>query len=102
MARGNFQLLRREGRFEDLILMAMVMGFSSQQVEVFWNEDESFPFFSEENFLKSPTAMAYSSSLLSEVELSSSLDSFLAFKAIDLLCSLLILTFLESFLITSS
>ncbi|GJR11088.1 hypothetical protein Tco_0793740 [Tanacetum coccineum] len=29
--------------------------------------------------------MAYSSSLLSEVELSSSLDSFLAFKAIDLL-----------------
>ncbi|GJS79038.1 hypothetical protein Tco_0728919 [Tanacetum coccineum] len=30
--------------------------------------------------------MAYSSSSLSEVELSSSLDSFLAFKAIDLLC----------------
>ncbi|GJU14209.1 hypothetical protein Tco_1136605 [Tanacetum coccineum] len=30
--------------------------------------------------------MAYSSSSLSKVELSSSLDSFLAFKAIDLLC----------------
>ncbi|GKA50079.1 ALP1-like protein isoform X1 [Tanacetum coccineum] len=36
--------------------------------------------------------MAYSSSSLSEVELSSSLDSFLAFKEIDLLCSLLLLT----------
>ncbi|GJT69841.1 hypothetical protein Tco_1029127 [Tanacetum coccineum] len=36
--------------------------------------------------------MAYSSSSLLEVELSSSLDSYLAFKAIDLLCSLLLLT----------
>ncbi|GKA34513.1 hypothetical protein Tco_0720942 [Tanacetum coccineum] len=43
-------------------------------------------------FLKFLMAMAYSSSSLSEVELSSSLDSFLAFKAIDLLCSLLFLT----------
>ncbi|GJR55361.1 hypothetical protein Tco_1405882 [Tanacetum coccineum] len=42
--------------------------------------------------------MAYSSSSLSEVELSSSLDSFLAFKAIDLLCLLLILKVSESFL----
>nr|GEX36301.1 hypothetical protein [Tanacetum cinerariifolium] len=54
------------------------------------------------SFLKSLTAMAYSSYSLSEVELSSSLDSFLAFKAIDLLCSLLLLTILETFLITSS
>ncbi|GJZ72725.1 hypothetical protein Tco_0636871 [Tanacetum coccineum] len=46
--------------------------------------------------------MAYYSSSLSEVELSSSLDSFLAFKAIDLLCSLLLSTVLESFLINSS
>ncbi|GJQ93465.1 hypothetical protein Tco_0004604 [Tanacetum coccineum] len=52
------------------------------------------------NFLKSLTAMAYSSSSLSEVELSSSLDAFLAFKAIDLLYSLLLLTVSESFLIT--
>ncbi|GJU51104.1 putative reverse transcriptase domain-containing protein [Tanacetum coccineum] len=37
------------------------------------------------NFLKSLTAMAYSSSSLPEVEHSSSLDSFLAFKAIDFL-----------------
>ncbi|GJZ08357.1 hypothetical protein Tco_0542640 [Tanacetum coccineum] len=37
--------------------------------------------------------MAYSSSSLSDVELSSSLDSFLAFKAIDLLCSLFLLTY---------
>nr|GEU34462.1 retrovirus-related Pol polyprotein from transposon TNT 1-94 [Tanacetum cinerariifolium] len=35
-------------------------------VEVFWNEDESFPFFLEENLLKFLTAMAYSSSSLSE------------------------------------
>ncbi|GKD43377.1 hypothetical protein Tco_1268022 [Tanacetum coccineum] len=37
------------------------------------------------NFLKSLTAMSYSSSLLPEVEHSSSLDSFLAFKARDFL-----------------
>ncbi|GJS91388.1 hypothetical protein Tco_0774024 [Tanacetum coccineum] len=36
------------------------------------------------NFLKSLTAMAYSSSSLSEVELSSSLDSFATFKALEL------------------
>ncbi|GJS65707.1 reverse transcriptase domain-containing protein [Tanacetum coccineum] len=48
------------------------------------------------------TAMAYSSSSLSEVELSSSLDSFLAFKAIDILGSLLLFMVSKSFLITSS
>ncbi|GKF82472.1 hypothetical protein Tco_0244128, partial [Tanacetum coccineum] len=37
------------------------------------------------NFLKSLTAAAYSPSLLPEVEHSSSLDSFLAFKASDFL-----------------
>ncbi|GJY98661.1 hypothetical protein Tco_0516091 [Tanacetum coccineum] len=37
------------------------------------------------NFLKSFTAMAYSSSSLPEVKHSSSLDSFLAFKARDFL-----------------
>ncbi|GJS12251.1 ribonuclease H-like domain-containing protein [Tanacetum coccineum] len=47
-------------------------------------------------------AMTYSSSSLSKVELSSSLDSFLAFKAIDLLCSLLLLTVSESFLIVEN
>nr|GEX33605.1 hypothetical protein [Tanacetum cinerariifolium] len=40
---------------------------------------------SHENFLKSQTVMAYSSSSLSEVEHSSSLDYFLAFKARDFL-----------------
>ncbi|GJW83211.1 ribonuclease H-like domain-containing protein, partial [Tanacetum coccineum] len=45
--------------------------------------------------------MAYSSSSLSEVELSSSLDSFLAFKAIDLLCSLLFLTGTENYQVWS-
>ncbi|GKG32543.1 hypothetical protein Tco_0430053 [Tanacetum coccineum] len=40
------------------------------------------------NFLKSLTAMAYSSSSLLEVEHSSSLDSFLAFKARDFLLTL--------------
>nr|GEU76472.1 hypothetical protein [Tanacetum cinerariifolium] len=52
---------------------------------------------SHENFLKSLTAMAYSSSSLPEVEHSSSLDSFLAFKAIDFL-STYALTILKSFL----
>nr|GEY44086.1 hypothetical protein [Tanacetum cinerariifolium] len=56
---------------------------------------------SNENFLKSLTAMAYSSSSLSEVEHSSSLDSFLAFKARDLI-SPLALTILESFMMIIS
>ncbi|GJV88259.1 hypothetical protein Tco_1532197 [Tanacetum coccineum] len=53
------------------------------------------------NFLKSLTTMAYSSSSLLEVELSSSLDSFLAFKARDLL-SPLPMTISESFLMINS
>ncbi|GKB73591.1 ribonuclease H-like domain-containing protein, partial [Tanacetum coccineum] len=53
------------------------------------------------NFLKSLTAMAYSSSLLPEVKPSSSLDSFLAFKVRDLL-SHLALTISESFLMIIS
>ncbi|GKG13613.1 hypothetical protein Tco_0350573 [Tanacetum coccineum] len=49
------------------------------------------------NFLKSLTAMAYSLSSLPEVEHSSSLDYFLAFKARDFL-STFALTISESFL----
>ncbi|GJU06197.1 RNA-directed DNA polymerase, eukaryota, reverse transcriptase zinc-binding domain protein [Tanacetum coccineum] len=43
------------------------------------------------NFLKSLTAMTYSSSSLSEDEASSSLDTFLAFKASDFTCGMLLL-----------
>nr|GEU87814.1 hypothetical protein [Tanacetum cinerariifolium] len=53
------------------------------------------------NFLKSLTAMTYYSSSLPEVELSSSLDSFLAFKARDFLFPLA-LTISESFLMIIS
>ncbi|GKF90661.1 hypothetical protein Tco_0274362 [Tanacetum coccineum] len=53
------------------------------------------------NFLKSLTAMTYSSSSLPEVEHSSSLDSFLAFKARDFL-STFALTNLESYLMIIS
>ncbi|GKE56962.1 hypothetical protein Tco_1496147, partial [Tanacetum coccineum] len=44
------------------------------------------------NFLNSLTAIAYSSSSLSELELSSSLASFFTFNARDLLSSFLPLT----------
>nr|GEY25175.1 alpha/beta hydrolases superfamily protein [Tanacetum cinerariifolium] len=54
-----------------------------------------------ENFLKSLTAMAYSSSSLLKVKHSSSLDYFLAFKARDFL-SPLAWTILESFLMIIS
>ncbi|GJU82377.1 hypothetical protein Tco_1284742 [Tanacetum coccineum] len=71
--------------------------FQSKQLLLSYESSSAF-----EEFLKVSYGHDDSSSSLSEVKLSSSLDSFLAFKAIDLLCSLLLLTVLESFLITSS
>nr|GEY34030.1 putative reverse transcriptase domain-containing protein [Tanacetum cinerariifolium] len=65
--------------------------------EFTWEREDQF----RKNFLKSLTAMAYSSYLLSEVEHSSSLDFFLAFKARDFLSSLP-LTILKSFLMIIS
>nr|GEY29772.1 hypothetical protein [Tanacetum cinerariifolium] len=54
------------------------------------------------NFLKSLTAIAYSSSSLSEDEASSALDTFLAFRASDLYFSFLFLDVSESFSSTTS
>ncbi|GJW15972.1 hypothetical protein Tco_0020105 [Tanacetum coccineum] len=54
------------------------------------------------NFLKSLTAIAYSSSLLSEEDASSSLKTYLAFRARDLYFSFFFLALSKSFSSTTS